>query len=539
MSRSTLVLPLAAAACFTQTWADGSDRFPTETGSEAGSSATTSTGTSTTTGEPWQTVTGTTGPGTTDLVTGSSTSEEPVDVPPEIFSFTVEPDTLHEAGTAEAKVSVSADVASLQLRVDGEEVWAGPPSEFAWSFVATSKAASEGTYTLELVARDHEGLTASATAMLWVTLPDTGTERCVFTEDVGAGRLTAAVYAEDALVVVGALADPSYEATVWRLDPDSCQPQAGYPWQLSQWSPMNIQAPSEAVGLALDAEGRMAIAANIGSGLSRRPYLAVLSPAGALEWEYVGPMGQTYSGVTAAPNRFVAVGEVLVNEAPPRYDGLVESFDAAGMKVWSQILAAPLPGDSSPDALNELDEHPHAVAWQEDSQTLLIVGERVVSDDMVSKWTRAFSARYTANGALVSAWTSSGLDGGEDGLLAVSHCGEYLLGAGWVGSGPNSRTPATRWLDTLGNGDKRRLDNLAQASMRAVACDREQKVAGVATNNTTAGAYVVGFRTSDEPFVFKHLFPQASLTAVNCDLRGFCATAGLFDNHAWVRVHHP
>ncbi|MFY0535446.1 hypothetical protein [Nannocystis pusilla] len=108
-----------------------------------------------------------------------------------------------------------------------------------------------------------------------------------------------------------------------------------------------------------------------------------------------------------------------------------------------------------------------------------------------------------------------------------------------MGSGPNSRTPATRWLDTLGNGDKRRLDNLTQASMRAVACDREQKVAGAATNNTTAGAYAVGFRTSDEPFLFKHLFPQASLTAVNCDFRGFCATAGLFDNHAWVRVHHP
>ncbi|MFY0535445.1 hypothetical protein [Nannocystis pusilla] len=314
MSRSTLVLPLAAAACFTQTWADGSDRFPTETDSEAGSSATTSTGTSTSTGEPWQTVTGTTWPGTTDLVTGSSTSEGPAAQPPEISSFTVEPDTLHEAGTAEVHAVVSDDVVSLQLRVDGEEVWAGPPSEFAWSFAATSKAASEGTYKLELVARDGEGLTASATAMLWVTMPDTGTERCVFTEDAGAGRLTAAVYAKDALVVVGALANPSYQATVWRLDPDSCQPQAGYPWQLSQWSAQPMPTTSEAVGLALDAEGRMAIAANIGAGLSRQPYLAVLSPEGALEWEHVGPVGQTYSGVTAAPNRFVVVGEVLVDD---------------------------------------------------------------------------------------------------------------------------------------------------------------------------------------------------------------------------------
>ncbi|MCY1012753.1 hypothetical protein OV079_45910 [Nannocystis pusilla] len=536
MSRSTLVLPLAAAACFSQTWVDGSERFPTETDGEAGSSATTSTGTSTTTGEPWQTVTGTTSPGTTHLVTSSSTFEEPADVPPEIFSFTVEPDTLHEAGTAEAKVSVSADVVSLQLRVDGEEVWAGPPSEFAWTFAATSKAASEGTYTLELVARDSEGLTASATAMLWVTLPDTGTERCVFTEDVGAGRLTAAVYAKDALVVVGALANPSYEATVWRLDPDSCQPQAGYPRQLSEWSPMDIQATSEAVGLALDAEGRMAIAANIGAGLSRQPYLAVLSPEGALQWEYVGPIGQTYSGVTAAPNRFVAVGEVLVNDMlPALFDGLVESFDTTGTKVWWDTLAAPLPGDDFPDDPKILGEHPRAVTWQAESQTLLIVGERQVPADMLI--TRAFSARYTANGAVISAWTSSGLDGDEDGLLAVSNCGGVQVAAGWVGSGPNSRTPATRWLDPLGNGDKRRLDNLAKTSMQAIACDLEQKVSAVATTDT--GAYAVGFTASDDPFTFKLMFPQAALTALDCDFRGFCATAGLLGNHAWVRVHHP
>ncbi|MCY1066217.1 hypothetical protein OV090_15665 [Nannocystis sp. RBIL2] len=486
-------------------------------------------------------MTGTTWPGTTDLVTGSSTSEGPAAQPPEISSFTVEPDTLHEAGTAEVHAVVSDDVVSLQLRVDGEEVWAGPPAEFEWSFAATSKAASEGTYTLELVARDSEGLTASATAMLWVTMPDTGAERCTFTEDVGAGRLTAAVYSEDALVVVGALANPSYQATVWRLDPDSCQPQAGYPWQLSQWSPQPMPTTSEAVGLALDAEGRMVIAANIGAGLSRRPYLAVLSPEGALEWEYVGPMGQTYSGVTAAPNRFVVVGEVHVNpndnNNPPTYDGLVESFDAAGTKVWSRILAAPLPGDDFADNNNDLAEHPRALKWQEESQTLLVVGERLVRENIIFKWTRAFSARYTANGALVGAWTSSGLDGDEDGLLAVATCSGKPVAAGWVSSGPNSSTTATRWLDPLGNGDKRRIDNLADASMRAVACDREQKISAVATTDTDA--YAVNFKSSDDPFLFNHLFPQATLAAVDCDSRGFCAAAGLLGNHAWVRVHHP
>ena len=303
-----------------------------------------------------------------------------------------------------------------------------------------------------------------------------------------------------------------------------------------QWSALPIPTTSEAVALALDADGRMAIAANIGAGLSRQPYLAVLSPEGALQWEYVGLKGQTYSGVTAAPDRFVAVGEVLVNEAPPRYDGIVESFDASGMKVWSDILAAPLPGDDFPGDPTIFDEHPRAITWQGESQTLLIVGERQVREDILSILTRAFSARYTGNGALVGAWTSSGLDADEDGLLSVSTCAEHYLAAGWV-SGPNTRTPATRWLDPLGNGDKRRLDNLADASIRALDCDREQKMSAVAT--TDNDAYIVGFRASDDPFTFKHLFPQAALTALDCDSRGFCAAAGLAGNHAWVRVHHP
>ncbi|PCC72364.1 hypothetical protein SAMN02745121_01567 [Nannocystis exedens] len=538
MSRSTLVLPLAVAACFAETWADGSARFPAETDTDAGTSAATSSGASEAPGDSFQTVTSDTPTGSSGPSETATTFEGPANEPPEIVSFTVEPDTLHEAGTAEAHAVVSADVVSLELHVDGQPVWSGPPAEFAWSFAATSKAASEGTYTLELVVRDREGLTASATAMLWVTLPETGAEKCVFTEDVLASRLTATVYADDALIVVGSLSNPSREATVWRLDPDSCQPQAGYPWKLSQWSALKVQGTSEAVGLAIDGEGRMAIAANIGEGLVRQPYLAVLSPEGALEWEHLGPMGQTYSGITAAPDRFFVVGEQLqiVDGKAPR-DGLVESFDAEGKKVWWDILAAPLPGDNFPGDPKTLDEHPRAVTWQEESQTLLLVGERLVSEDIVFNWTRAFSARYTGNGALVGAWTSSGLDGDEDGLLAIADCGGFPLAAGWVGSGPNSRSPATRWLDPLGNGDKRRLDNLLHASMQAVACDREQKVAGVAT--TIDSTYVVGFKGSDDPFLFKHLFPQATLTAVDCDSRGFCATAGLLGNHAWVRVHHP
>jgi hypothetical protein len=539
MSRSTLLLPLAAAGCFAQVWADGSALFGSDTDGGATSAATTSSGASEAASGPVQTVTSETPTDTTGSVETSSTALPGVpNEPPEIVSFTVEPDTLLEAGPAEAIAVVSADVVSLALRVDGEEVWSGPPAEFAWTFHATSKAASEGTYALELVASDGEGLTASATAMLWVTLPETGAEKCVFAEDVGASWLTATVYADDALVVAGALAKPSLEATLWRLDRDSCQPQAGYPWSISQWTALpEVQPPSQVVGLALDEDGRMALAANLGSGISRRPYVAVLSPEGALAWEHLGPMGQTYSAIAAAPGRFFVVGEVLVGEAPPRYDGLVESYDAMGAKQWSDILAAPLPGDDFVGDPKVFDEHPRAVIWQAENQSLLIVGERLVSEDIVLKWTRAFSARYTENGALVGAWTSSGLDGDEDGLRAVTNCGEDHVAAGWVLSGPNSRSPVTRWLDPLGNGDKRRLDNLANTTMQGVACDREQKVSSVAT--TDAGAYVVGFRASDDPFVFKHLFPQAAFTAVDCDSRGFCATVGLLGDRAWVRVHHP
>ncbi|WAS92469.1 hypothetical protein [Nannocystis punicea] len=539
MSRSTLLLPLAAAGCFAQVWADGSALFGSETDSDATSAAATSSGASEGTGGPVQTVTSET-PTTssTGSLESSTTLPNVPNEPPEIVSFTVEPDTLLEAGSAEALAIVSADVVSLTLRVDGEEVWSGPPSEFAWVFHATSKAASEGTYALELVASDSEGLTASASAMLWVTLPETGTQKCVFEEDVGASWLTATVYADDALIVAGALAKPSLEATLWRLDRDSCQPQAGYPWSISQWTALpEVQPPSQIVGLALDAEGRMALAANLGSGVSRRPYIAVLSPEGALEWERLGPMGQTYSAIAAGPERFFVVGELLVGEAPPRYDGLVESYDAMGTKAWSDVLAAPLPGDSFPDDMNIYDEHPHAVLWSEDVNALVIAGERFVLADK-NKRQRAIFTRYSANGAILGAWTSDGSDADEDALLSITACGDELVASGWVRNEQSTRSPATRWLDPSSDAvAKRRLDLLNSTIIQGIACDREQKFAAAASSEFTA--FALGFRAGDDPFLFKLDFPDSTLKAADCDDRGFCVVGGLHGDRAWARVHHP
>jgi len=490
-------------------------------------------------GDSVQTVTGdipttTAGPSEASISTG----EVPPNEGPVIVSFGFEPAVLHEAGTAQPVAVVSEDVVELALVRDGVEVWSGPPPVVAWNFEATSSAASDGEYEFVLIARDKEGLGTTAEAKLWVSLPASGTEKCVFEEDAGPGWLTAAVYGDDALVVVGALAKPSLEATVWRLDPDSCQPQAGYPWAISQWTaaPL-VKPPSQAVGLALDELGRMAIAANVGSGLARRPYVAVLTPQGALEWEYVGPIGQTYSGIAAAPGRIVVVGEQLVNEVPPQYDGLVESFDLEGTKMWSDTLAAPLPGDDWNDDLNVFDEHPRGVVWFEQANAVMVVGERYVFEND-GKRLRAFSASYTTNGSLASAWTSGGLDSTDDGLVTVTRCDEELIAGGWIQDGQSGRTPATRWLDLAGNGEqKRRLDALKDAVLQGIACDREKKYAAAVSNPLTS--FAVGFRTSDDPFVYKLEFSSSLLRAASCDSRGFCAVAGMQGDRAWVRVHHP
>ncbi|MCY1055509.1 hypothetical protein [Nannocystis sp. SCPEA4] len=485
-----------------------------------------------------QTVTGevpTTTPGPGEP--SSTTSEELPGAGPEIMSFLFEPAVLNEAGTAQPVAVVSADVVELTLEHEGVELWSGPPP-LSWSFAATSSAASDGVYTFVLTARDGEGQATTAQAKLWVSLPASGTEKCVFEEDAGSGWLTAVEYGSDALVVAGALAKPSLEATLWRLDPNSCQPQAGYPWAISQWtaSPL-VMPPSQAVGLTIDELGRMAIAANLGSGLARRPYVAVLSPQGALEWEHVGPVGETYSGIAAAPGRIVVVGEKLVNEMPPQYDGLVESFDLEGTLLWSDVLAAPLPGDDWDDQFNSFDEHPRAVTWHEDGNVLVVVGERHVFENN-DKFVRAFSAQYNANGAVLAAWTSSGLDSSDDGLSTATSCGGSIVAGGWVQDGNTARTPATRWLDVMGNGGgKRRLDALKDTSIRGIACDREEKFSAAASNDTAA--FALGFRTSDDPFVFKLNLAGTTLNATDCDTRGFCVVTGLKGARAWARVHHP
>ncbi|WAS92475.1 hypothetical protein [Nannocystis punicea] len=543
MSRSTLLVALLTAGCFADVWGQGSALFPTDTDSDGGSESAASGSADESWGDSFQTVTSS--PPTSSETSGADTeppspetSGGPANEAPVIISFTIEPDTLHEAGEAKAVVIVSEDVVELTLAGGPAGDYIRAPSQFDWRFVATSKAASDGKYELVLTARDPEGLTDEASATLWVSLPETGAEKCSFEEALGPGWLTAAVYGDDALVVAGALATPALEATVWRLDPDTCQPQAGFPWQISEWSALpQLAPPSQAIGLAVDEDGRMAIAANLGSGLSRRPYVAVLSKEGALEWEHRGPPGQTYSGITAAPSGFVVVGEQLVNELPPRYDGLVESFDEGGIKLWTDTLAAPLPGDTFDDDLNAFDEHPRAIVWSPKLNRLVVVGERYVFENN-DKRLRAFSAQYSLKQGLIDAWTSSGLDAVEDGLVALTICGDELVASGWVEDDQDTRSPAARWLDAEGNGStKRRLDPLAGTTFHGLACDRERKFTAAGSTPSTATA--LGFRASDDPFLFKSDFDNAGLKAAACDARGFCAVAGLLGDRAWVRVHHP
>ncbi|PCC75751.1 hypothetical protein SAMN02745121_00292 [Nannocystis exedens] len=545
--RASLVLALIALpGCLPDLLADASDLFP-DSATAGGTGTSTSEGDTaeagTIGGDSVQTVTGAEPTTTSAEVTSSSSSTSSSSgLPsegPHILEFEVEPMKLNEAGTASASASVSGDVVSLRLDVDGAEVWSGPPNDFEWTYWATSAMASNGLHEFVLTARDGEGLEAMKSAELEVMLPATGTERCSFLEDTGTSWLNGAAYSDEALLLVGTHATPSLEATVWRLDPGLCEPEAGFPWSISKWSDLALVVPSQAVSVAVDELGRTAIAANLGSGLNRRPYLAVLTPSGALVWERVGATGDTYSGLTTASGRIFVVGERVVDEQPLRIDGRVEAFDLKGTKIWSAPVAAPLPGDDWTDDENIHNEHPRGVAWQEETKLLTVVGDRQVKGLNIM-YTRAFSAQYTLGGVLVGAWTSAGLDSTEDGLSSVGACGEKLVTGGWVQDGMSPRAPAVRWLDLAGSGAaERRIDALSHTTIRGVACDREQKVAAAASSDL-AEAYALGFRGASDPFLFNHNLKGAAATAAACDARGlFCVIVGAHETQAWARVHHP
>ena len=540
MSRSTLLLSIVAAGCYSEVEGNATALFPKDSDSSGASSWATSTGVdaSTASGMPATTqdpLPAT--PGSGDP--WSMTTGEPEHQPPEILHFEIQPDMLNEAGTAKAIASFSENVTELALRVNGVDTPVGAPSDFEWSFTATSKAKSDGVYQLELTARDDQDQTDVATATLKVTLPATGDPRCVFEEQADDGWFAGVVYG-DAMVLAGTLGWPT-EAALWRLDPDSCEPQFGSPWKISQWTEKALPGPSQAVSLAIDAEGRTAIAANIGTVPDYLPYIAVLSPEGSLDWERLGEQGHVYNGVAASPEGFFVVGESQwINQNVLRSDGFIEGFDDDGAELWHKKIAAPLPGDGWDDDLNIFDEHPRAVLWSDALQVLVVVGERYILEEKDTRL-RSFSLQYTLDGELAATWTSSGLDSLDDGLATATVCADDLVAGGWIKNGGSPPLPVTRWLDPAGNGGaKRRIEQLADTKIYGIACDSEAKFTAAATVNANPpSARVVGFQFSDAPLLHDELFPSASLKAAACDARGFCAVAGAQANRPWLRVHHP
>ncbi|MFY0535452.1 hypothetical protein [Nannocystis pusilla] len=242
MSRSTLLLSLVTVGCYTDVGSHATALFPKDSDSSGASSWATSTGVDAsaasgmpaTTHDPLPAT-----PGSGDP--WSMTTGEPENQPPEILLFEIEPDMLNEAGMAHANASFNEKVTKLELKVNGVDVPVGAPAQFEWFFTATSKAKSDGIYQLELTAKDDQDQADIATATLKVELPKTGDPRCVFEEEADDGWFAGVVYG-DALVLAGTLGLPT-EAAVWRLDPDSCKPQFGSPWKISQWTDTALRGP--------------------------------------------------------------------------------------------------------------------------------------------------------------------------------------------------------------------------------------------------------------------------------------------------------
>ena len=146
-----LVAPLTLAGCIEQAYQAGVGLAPMATGTSA-----------TSTGEPGKPTTSSDGSGSVQTVTGaeptspggegSSPGDEtsmganldlPMNDPPEIESFTADPPHMSEAGTSWLKLKASDDVVLVRLRLNGQQIFEGPPAKFPYAYDVLSTSTSK------------------------------------------------------------------------------------------------------------------------------------------------------------------------------------------------------------------------------------------------------------------------------------------------------------------------------------------------------------------------------------------------------------
>lgn len=565
------ILALLTGGCFQDLFDAGAGLSPiTDVGSISGSNST-STGESTPTtswGPGVQTVTGP--PDETSATTAAepetTTGAPDQNAPPtiELFGFSplyLSEEHVSEAGPALLHVAVSDDAVKVRLKLNGEPLGELGLEAFPYPHAVLSDKFN-GQHIFEAVALDVEGLeSAPKTAKLTVTVPASGTQKCLFDADkdnpaVLQSAATGLVYADDALVVVGERdTGVGPRLTVWKLDPDHCEVMPGWPKTIADWTKIDAlkNKMSRGTAVALDFDGNIVVAGFTLDGLKPRRYLAMLNPGGSLLWNEVeGNAGEEISGVVVSPKpkaAVIAVGWRRSSDDPIRTDAAIWMYQLNGTALPPDFIGGSFMPNEQPDVDNKLSERLRAIVFPSGKEHAIAVGEREFMDNNFNIFSRTFLVRiHPLTGREGTPWTSPGESFAHDATLGLGVCGDELIGAGWRRDDPQGSEPAAmlQWFATDGTPTGFRSVPLSFTELRGAACDGELKaVAAGVKNQGVSDAKVFATPGLEGPLTWYESGSAGpdEAAAVSCDRRGFCGWPGFRTTagkrHAVVRVYHP
>ena len=549
------VLPMG---CIQDAWNDWSALTAAEPSTGAGPSSSTGAPDSDPTGRV-QTVTSagqTTGPGPGPVETTGEPGNE--NAPPEVESFTIVPPTnISQAGPVQLELVASDDVVTVHLELNGEPLAELTPADFPYTYEVLS-AKQNFDHVFTVVVEDEEGLTdTSDPALLFVTVPQTGVEKCLYPDDTAVlSGITGVVYADDAIVAVGTRdIGEGPRLTVWKLDRDHCETVLpGWPKTIANWTMDGDlgKLMSGGTALALDEDGYIVVGGFTLVDLKPRRYLAMLTPGGSRLWEDPGQVGEEIAGVAVAPKPKAAVFAVGWRRSgvdPTPTDAMIWNYKTDGTPVPPELLAAPFtPDEPKPDPFNKLSEWARAVVIEPGTGYAFVAGEREFLDDEGILHTRTFAVRVNPlTGIVDDPWTSPGDSFFHDSAAAVAACGNELIAAGWRRDEPANASPAPllQWFLPGGLADGLRSFPLSSTPLRGVACDREGKIVNAGVRDDGSKNARVFAMVEDEALVWYETGTAGDdeAVAVSCDRRGFCAWGGYRTKDgkkfAVVRAHHP
>jgi hypothetical protein len=563
-----LVAPLILAACIEQAYQAGVGLAPTDTGtsapftSEPGTPTTSSAGSGSV-----QTVTGaeSTSPGgegssPVDETSPGANLDLPMNDPPVIESFTADPPHMSEAGTSWLKLKASDDVVLVRLRLNGQQIFEGPPAKFPYAYDVLS-AKYNFAHSFEVEVEDAEGLMDTAPTEITIQLPAPGAEKCLF-PDVGAQTsvISGLAYTSKAIYAVGARdIGAGLKLTVWALDPDHCGTVLpGWPRDLSNWSgdPDLAKLQSAGAAITIDQSGNIGVGGNLIVNGKTQPYVALLTPDGARLWQNEGAVGEQLAGLAAFTdqfsNRLVGVGWRRTSDNPVRTDAMAWVYSAIDGNVFvsSSALKAPFTPDEQPDDFNLRKASGRVPSWLR-AVVAFIVGERELRRTTTFNIYHADILGEVASNrtSVEPLWSSWGVHSVNDAARSITSCGTRAsspeggiatspptrnLNHSSCGSTPTAPCPTTALKPSPGHRST------------AIACDREHKILSAGTRSTGDGdaqVFAVEGLIDQRIWYEQGVAGTDNAEAVACDLRGFCAVAGLrsADGKAYavVRVHHP